>query len=142
MNTASSVENAQLSSQVLFFFKLIFIGEELLVLVSTVQQGESIIYISPLIFGFPSHLSHHGALMRDPVLYSSYLLALYFTHSISSVYKSTPRFLIENCLQAASHILDVVVAAGRTLCSGRKRGEDIERREKSDHRESLLSFSG
>ena len=54
----------------IIFFKLIFIGVELLyniVLVSTVQQSESAIriHISPL-FGFPSHLGHHGALSRVP----------------------------------------------------------------------------
>ena len=49
-------------------FKLIFIGVQLLynvVLVSAVQQSESVIYIQlSLFFGFPSHLGHHRALSR------------------------------------------------------------------------------
>ena len=44
-------------------------------------------YIYSLMFGFPSHLSHHRALGREfPVLYSRFLLVIYFTHSLNSIY--------------------------------------------------------
>ena len=61
------------------------------VLVSTVQQSESAIciHISPFL-GFPSHLGHHRALSRVPVLYSRFSLVIYFMHSINSVYMSIP----------------------------------------------------
>ena len=49
------------------------------------------IYLSPLFFGFPSHLGHHRALSRVfPELYSQFSLIIYFIHSISSVYMSIP----------------------------------------------------
>ena len=54
------------------------------VLVSAVQQSESVIY--PLSFGFPSHLGHHRALSRVPVLYSRFSLVMYLMHSINNVY--------------------------------------------------------
>ena len=63
-----------------FFFKLIFIGVELLcnvVLVSAIEQIELSIHIdiSPL-FGFPSHLGHHRALGRVSSLYSWFSLVI------------------------------------------------------------------
>ena len=52
-----------------FFFKLIFIGVYscFIVLLAAAQQSESVIvYIYPLLFRFPPHLSHHRALSRAP----------------------------------------------------------------------------
>lgn len=54
----------------LFFFKLIFIGGELLynvVLAPAVQQRESAVHIhTPLTVAFPSHVSRYRALRRIP----------------------------------------------------------------------------
>ena len=44
----------------------------------------------PSFFGFPSHLGHHSALSRVPVLYSMFSLVVYFIHSVNSVYVSNP----------------------------------------------------
>ena len=52
------------------------------VLVLAVQWSESAICIHniyPLIFGIPSQLDHYRALMRVPVLYRRFSLAVYFT---------------------------------------------------------------
>ena len=68
----------------------IFIGVQLLyniVLVSVVQKSKSAvcILISPLFFGFPSHLGHHRALSRVPCsaqyVLISYLFYTYFIHN-------------------------------------------------------------
>ena len=48
------------------------------------------IYIYPLVLGFPSHLGHHRALSRAPVLSSRFSLVTYFIHSINSVHMSIP----------------------------------------------------
>ena len=77
-------------TQVLTFyfivFKLIFIGIQLLycvVLVSTVQQHESAICTAPFPFGLPSHLGHHNALGRVPVLCRrAHQLSILYTVSI------------------------------------------------------------
>ena len=86
------------SLQLFFFFnKLIFIGVQLIytaVLVSAVQQSESIIhilYIYPLFFRFYSHIGHYRVLSRVPcaiLLYSRSLLFVCFIYS--SVYMSIP----------------------------------------------------
>ena len=48
-------------------------------------------YIYSLMVGFPFHLSHHRALSREfPVLYSRFLLVIYFTHSLNSICMSVP----------------------------------------------------
>ena len=46
------------------------------------------ITICPLFFGFPSHLSHHRALSRVPLLYYRFSLVIYFIHIINSTYMS------------------------------------------------------
>lgn len=52
--------------RILFSFKLVFIGVQLLytlVLVSTTQHKESaVLYVDCLPFGLLSHCDHHGAL--------------------------------------------------------------------------------
>ena len=65
-----------------------------MLLVSTVQQGESAIYIHiyPLFFQFPSYLGHHRAFSRVPELYSRFSLVIYFIHSIIVAYMSIPIF--------------------------------------------------
>ena len=47
-----------------------------------------VLYIYPLLPGFPSHLGRHRALSRLPVLYSRFSLVIYFMHSNNSVYVS------------------------------------------------------
>ena len=47
-----------------------------------------VLYIYPLLLGFPSHLGHHRALSRVHVLYSRFSLVIYFMHSNNSVYVS------------------------------------------------------
>ena len=78
-----------------FFFKLIFIGVQLLynvVLVSTVQQSESAIriHISPLFSDFlPIQVTTEHS-VEFPELYSRFSLVTYFIHSINNVYMSIP----------------------------------------------------
>ena len=54
------------------------------VVVSTVEQNESVIYISPL-FKFSFLFSHYRALSRVLVPYRFSLLVIYFIYSINSV---------------------------------------------------------
>ena len=61
-----------------------------MLLASTVQWSEPAIYTYPLIFGFPSHLGHHGALRVPCAIYIQKVsFIIYFMHSINTVYIST-----------------------------------------------------
>ena len=62
------------------------------------------VYVSPLLLGFPSHLGHHRALSRFPLLYSRFLLVSYFMHSISSVSMSIPISPFSPCLVLSTSV--------------------------------------
>ena len=71
-----------LEKPILFFFfpSFVFIGIELIynvVLVSAVQQSESVLYL--FFFRFFSHIGHYR--VESPVLQSRSLLVLYFTYT-------------------------------------------------------------
>ena len=69
-------------------------------LISTVQQSESAIYIYiyPLLFGFPSYLGHHRALVEFSVLYSRFSLVIYL-----SKFPSAEEWIKKMCVYTMEH---------------------------------------